>query len=120
MRRSGRQTIRHSRILLAAAFFWAVVAAEGQQSDRCAELSHLKLSGVEITKAEPIAEGQTIPPPYPGAPSIGPLPAHCRVDGIINQRKGVDGQEFGIGFAVALPEQRGVEWRLHDAGRRGR
>ena len=32
------------------------------------------------------------------------LPAHCRVDGVINRRKGVDGQEFGIGFALALPE----------------
>ena len=45
-----------------------------------------------------------IPPPYPGAPSIGPLPAHCRVDGVINRRKGVDGEEFGIGFAIALPQ----------------
>ncbi len=92
------------RMLLAAAFFWAFATAEAQQPDRCAELTGLKISGIEITKAEPIAAGKTIPPPYPGAPSIGPLPAHCRVDGIINQRKGVDGEEFGIGFALALPE----------------
>ena len=32
------------------------------------------------------------------------LPAHCRVDGVINRRKGAEGQEFGIGFALALPE----------------
>ncbi len=38
-------------------------------------------------------------------PAIGPLPAHCRVDGVINRRKGVDGQEFGIGFALALPDK---------------
>lgn len=105
MRCSRRQTIGYSRIVLAAAFFWAFAAAEGQQSDRCAELKGLKLGGVEITKAEPVVEGTTIPSPYPGAPSIGPLPAHCRVDGIINRRKGVDGEEFGIGFALALPEK---------------
>ena len=81
------------------------MGGQAQQSDSCAELTRLQLSGVEITKAELIAAGTTIPPPYPGSPSIGPLPAHCRVDGIINRRKGVDGQEFGIGFAVALPEQ---------------
>jgi hypothetical protein len=33
------------------------------------------------------------------------LPAHCRVDGVIHRRKGVGGEEFGIGFALALPEQ---------------
>jgi hypothetical protein len=26
------------------------------------------------------------------------------VDGVINRRKGVDGEEFGIAFALALPE----------------
>ncbi|MBV8630497.1 MAG: tannase/feruloyl esterase family alpha/beta hydrolase, partial [Silvibacterium sp.] len=65
----------------------------------------LKMDDVEITKAAPVAAGITIPPPYPGASSIGPLPAHCRVDGVIRRRKGVDGEEFGIGFAVSLPEK---------------
>ena len=69
----------------------------------CAALAGLKIDAVEITKAALIPAGTTVPPPYPGAPSIGPLPAHCRVDGVINRRKGVDGQEFGIGFALALP-----------------
>jgi feruloyl esterase len=73
-------------------------------SSACASLAELKFTDIEITKAEIIPAGTTVPPPYPGAPSIGPLPAHCRVDGIINRRKGVDGQEFGIGFAVALPQ----------------
>ena len=81
----------------------AAVVAQTPSADRCAELTALKLSGVEITKAEAVRAGITIPPAYPGAPSIGPLPAHCRVDGVINWRKGVDSQEFGIGFALALP-----------------
>ncbi len=91
--------------LLAAIFCCAFGAAAGQQPDRCPELDQLKLSGVEITKAELMAAGTTVPPAYPGAPSIGPLPAHCRVDGIINRRKGVGGEEFGIRFSIALPQE---------------
>ena len=94
----------YSRVLLLAVVFYCV-AARAQQSEQCAGLNRLNLSGVEITKAEAIAAGTTVPPPYPGARSIGPLPAHCRVDGIMNRRKGIDGQEFGIGFAIALPEK---------------
>ena len=32
------------------------------------------------------------------------LPAHCRVDGIVDKRTGSDGKTYGIRFAVALPE----------------
>ena len=92
--------------LIAAVVCLASVAAvSAQQPDRCPDLEQLKLSGVEITKAELIAAGTTVPPAYPGAPSIGPLPAHCRVDGIINRRKGVGGEEFGIRFAITLPQK---------------
>src|SRR6185437_15684800 len=91
--------------ILAVGFFSAFAPGQGQQVDSCAELKRPQISDVEITKTERIASGKIIPPVYPGAPSIGPLPAHCRVDGIVNRRKGVDGQEFGIGFAIALPAQ---------------
>jgi hypothetical protein len=90
-------------VLLAAASFSALVA-HAQPKHTCSDLTSLKISGVEITKAEHIQAGTMAPPPYPGAPGIGPLPAHCRVDGVIDRRVGVDGQEFGIGFAIALPE----------------
>ncbi len=90
--------------LLLAALLCAPLAAQSHSADPCAALSGLRIGGTEITKAALVPAGTTVPPPYPGAPSIGPLPAHCRVDGVINRRKGVDGQEFGIGFALALPE----------------
>jgi hypothetical protein len=80
------------------------IAAHAESANPCADLTGLGLPGVEITKSELIPAGTMVQPPYPGAPSIGPLPAHCRVDGVINRRKGVDGQEFGIGFAIALPD----------------
>src|SRR5450631_3864499 len=93
-------------------FFLAVVvggslAAQAQTADPCTALTGLKINGVEITRSAVVPAGTTIPPPYPGAPSIGPLPSHCRVDGVINRRQGVDGQEFGIGFALALPQSAG-------------
>jgi Tannase and feruloyl esterase len=96
----------HSKhLLLLAAVLSAPLAARSQSADPCAALSGLKIGSTEIIKAAIVPTGTTVPPPYPGAPSIGPLPAHCRVDGIINRRKGVDGQEFGIGFALALPDK---------------
>lgn len=91
-------------LMLSAALF-AALAARSQSADRCAALAGYKIEGVEITKAAPVPAGTSVPPPYPNAPAIGPLPAHCRVDGIINRRKGVDDQEFGIGFALALPDE---------------
>ncbi len=90
--------------LLLVSALCAPLSAQSQSAENCAALAGLKIDAVEITKAALVPIGTTVPPPYPGAPSIGPLPAHCRVDGIINRRKGVDGQEFGIGFALALPE----------------
>jgi hypothetical protein len=92
-------------LVLIAATLGAALAVQAQPSSLCADLMRVELQGVEITKAELVTEGATIPPPYPGAPSVGPLPAHCRVDGVIDRRKGVDGEEFGIGFALALPEK---------------
>jgi hypothetical protein len=100
-----RQMNYEKLAILTPALFCAVAAAQGQQVDACTELRRLEISGVEITNTGLIASGKTIAPAYPGAPSIGPLPAHCRVDGILNRRKGADGQEFGIGFAIALPDQ---------------
>jgi hypothetical protein len=62
------------------------------------------MDGVEIAKAAMIPAGTKIPPAYPGAPAIGPLPAHCRVDGVINRSKGADGEEFSVGFALVMPD----------------
>jgi len=94
--------------LLLAAVLSAHMGAQAQSAASCGDLTLLDIQGVEITKSELVSAGTTIPPAYPGAPAIGPLPAHCRVDGVINRRKGIDGQEFGITFAIALPDK--VTW----------
>ena len=99
--------MRQTRIFVVAiTAFCAAAVIQAQSTTSCAKLVDLRMDGVEITKAALIPAGATVPPPYPGAPSYkGALPAHCRVDGVTNRRKGADGPEFGIGFALALPEQ---------------
>src|SRR5262245_35484992 len=73
----------------------------------CEAMKSFKLPGttLEITKADWVAAGSTPPAGGPGAPaSTQKLPAYCRVDGVIDRRTGGDGKPYGIGFAIALPD----------------
>lgn len=59
-----------------------------------------------ITKAEPTPAAPAgtlrIAPNFP--PLASAIPAFCHVEGVIDQRTGVDGKPYGIGFALALPD----------------
>src|SRR5437868_5059487 len=56
----------------------------------CADMTGLQMpAGVAISKAEKISDN---------------LPPRCRVDGVIDQRNGSGGKTYGIGFALALPD----------------
>ena len=88
-------------LLLLVSLSCSAFMARAETAQSCGDMTNLHRDGVEITKAEPIASGAMIPIPYAG--TIGPLPAHCLVHGVIGRRKGVGGEEFGIGFALALP-----------------
>src|SRR6185436_3160153 len=70
----------------ALAMVCAVPAANAAPS--CAALAKFSMPGhrVAIRKVQEITE-----------------PAHCRVDGVIDERTGRDGKPYGIGFALALP-----------------
>jgi len=61
-----------------------------------------------ITKADatPAAAPGTlrISPNFPGTIPVA-VPAFCHVEGVIDQRTGVDGKPYGIGFALALPDE---------------
>ena len=87
----------------------AVTAPFAFAQTPCAGMLKFQLQGVAlaITKAAPIpasAPGTLrISPVFPGTVGVA-VPAFCRVDGVINQRKGVDGKSYGIGFALALPD----------------
>ena len=96
----------------ASAFYGQTPAAAAggiAPAKKCSDLVNLKVEGVnlEITKTEAVP---TIPPgtvrPMPFLPdTIGvPIPSYCRADGMIDQRTGVDGGTYGIGFAIALPD----------------
>jgi hypothetical protein len=99
-------------ILLPASFGFA------QSAGSCDALAGLKIAHVEITGTTNVPAGSTIPAAFPGAPAYSgpPLPAYCRVDGVINRRKGVGGEEFGIGFAIALPEQWNGDFMMQGGG----
>jgi pimeloyl-ACP methyl ester carboxylesterase len=77
-------------------------------ASRCDALAGLRITGMEITSTKRAAP---IPARTIAMPSRGPndfieaaFPAHCRVEGMINRRKGAGGTEYGIGFALALPD----------------
>jgi feruloyl esterase len=97
-------------ILMLAPCLWA------QQTDPCANLSNFKAHSVEITKAAPIAAGSTEPIPFalPGQSFV--LPAYCRVEGVINRRIGVGEEEFGIRFALAMPDQWNGDFLMQGGG----
>jgi feruloyl esterase len=74
---------------------------------RCDALKGLDVPGfaLEVTATEWLPAGS--PPPAMGPMPAPPwkLPAYCRVDGMIDRRTGRDGKPYGIGFAIALPDE---------------
>jgi hypothetical protein len=95
--------------------FTAMVALAGvpaglaQTPHKCEDAAHFEVPGLvlAIAKTEPVPAAAPntvrISPMYPGMIPAA-MPAYCRVDGVIDQRVGVDGKAYGIGFALALPD----------------
>ena len=91
--------------------FIFVVAAYGQNkmdsAARCEALNKMEIPGyrLEIANAQWHAAGkaqeQAGPMRMPGME----LPAYCRIDGMLDRRIGFQGAQYGIGFAVALPDE---------------
>jgi len=85
------------------------ILAFAQPSHKCADAAQYSLPGVNlhVAKAEqiPTAPPNTvrISPMFPGMVGVA-IPTYCRVDGVIDERTGVDGKTYGIGFALALPD----------------
>ena len=65
-------------------------------------------------KATEVPAGSTETVPWAG--QIGPLPAYCRVEGVLNRRTGVGGEEFGITFALAMPEKWNGDFLMQGGG----
>jgi feruloyl esterase len=78
------------------------VAGFAQSNSKCSEMTKFKTPGMtlEITRAAEIPAGRA----QARGGAAGPaLPAHCRIDGMIDRRTGTDGKTYGIRFAIALP-----------------
>jgi Tannase and feruloyl esterase len=106
----------HSQFL--RTMIWAFVLAGyawSQQLGSCASLTDFKAENVEITKAVAVVAGTTEAIPWNQTRSA-PLPAYCRVEGVINRRIGVDGEEFGITFALAMPDKWNGDFLMQGGG----
>jgi len=96
--------------MLASILTLAVAAPAPPADDaatRCAALLELTIPGValEVTGAEWHPAGPPPARPGPFPPPSWTMPAHCRLDGMIDRRTGAGGKTYGIGFALALPDE---------------
>jgi hypothetical protein len=90
-------------LLLVCAALPATAQSTARGPQECAALRSLQLPGIALSEisAEWVPAGAA-PNPFARASTID-LPAYCRLRATLDRRQGVDGQPYGIGFALALP-----------------
>ncbi len=98
-------------------FVLLAACASAQSSQSCSGLTTFKAPNVEITKAAAVPAGTTEEKPW-GQGRTAALPGYCRVEGIMNRRTGVGGEEFGITFALNLPENWNGDFLMQGGGGR--
>jgi len=105
-------------LLLITAATPALAAGDDAKAEaRCAAFvgqafgSDVAITAVKHVGVTPAGTAQPGGPPLAAA-----LPAHCRVEGIINKRKGAGGKEYGISFAIALPDDWNGRFLLQGGG----
>jgi hypothetical protein len=87
--------------------FVLIPVAYAQTSTKCADLVNFKIPGSQmvITKATTIpASSASGAATAETSATSAMIPSHCEADGMINERTGADGRTYGIGFAIALPD----------------
>ncbi|MGG7568218.1 tannase/feruloyl esterase family alpha/beta hydrolase [Rhodovulum sp. DZ06] len=98
------ETMSRAAALFAATALGALPAAAAE----CADLAALSLRGVDIAAAAAQPAGMLPPDPMSGMTGAAPrgveAPAHCLVEGRINDRTGADGKRYGIRFQARLPD----------------
>jgi len=92
-----------TRKLFLAAILMVPGAVMAQGNAQCEAMTGFTLRGydVKVTSAQWSAN-RTVRGPF-GGPGTE-LPPHCHVEGVIDQRTGVDEVEYGIRFAVNMPD----------------
>jgi hypothetical protein len=100
---SFSRTAAYAALTLACTAFGTTAYAQ----DACTALKSVAVTGlaVEITGTEKLAAGASPAQQGQGGPGYtGALPARCRIEGVIEKRKGVGGADYGIQFELALPD----------------
>jgi hypothetical protein len=99
--------------------WWALAAAAGilacgrvsigLKAQDCASLKNVAIDQTKVESAEVVPAGSTISMPMgiPGS-QIGPLPAFCKVTGVIHDHVAADGKHYGIRFELRLRLERQV------------
>ena len=93
------------RLAVLSALATLAMPSHGAESDACTALLQWNAGDERavIQKAERVPAGpRRAPPGAPPAPEVM-LPAHCLVEGFIDQRTGRNGKPYAIGFAIAMP-----------------
>jgi hypothetical protein len=111
---------KNSRKLLALVLFVAgnAILSLAAGPD-CASMMNARIAGVTVEKAE---QAPALPPGSSMNTGAMPMklevamPSYCRVDGIIDARKGLKDVTYGIGFALALPETWNGRFLLQGGG----
>ncbi len=91
------------------------LCAWGEHGQSCRSLIEFKVPNVEITKAAAIPAGTTEEKPW-GQGRTAQLPAYCRVEGVMNRRTGLGGEEFGITFNLAMPDNWNGDFFMQGGG----
>lgn len=107
-------------LLMAGVVFTLGQAAPAQtglaadSGERCAAMAAGAFGAdVKITSAAHAAASAARPGPMGEVPA---LPAHCRVEGVVNERQGAEGKDYGIRFAMALPYEWAGRFLLQGGG----
>ena len=120
----GRRAVRFRAAILAACALAAggamnsATSAQSAGGDQCrAMMGAVFGEDVRITSATHVEAMAARPAAGPGGMGAQPaLPAHCRVEGIVNERQGEGGKTYGIRFAIALPEDWNGRFLLQGGG----
>ena len=101
---NGTMRTRSRTLAMMAVILALGVSSIGAKAQDCAGLKTLVIEQTRIENAEPVSAGSTVSMPM-GMPNmqIDPLPAFCKVTGVIRDRTGADGKRYGIRFELRLP-----------------
>jgi feruloyl esterase len=88
-------------VAVAAAVVGFGAVTVNAQAQNCAGLKNLAIADATIASADAIPAGSKAASMM--GPPIGPLPAFCKVVGVIRDRTGADGKHYGVRFEVRLP-----------------